>query len=377
MQSILPFILESTLRTSLKQQQFLNPFADISHPTCTGRFRLPLMVSSSVVILLIGLHGTGKSTFTKAATGHDVELGKGLVETTKKCGRYTFERKVNGSSRQFTIIDTPGLADRKSTDENLKILQDIANELRELGQEQVSGVIYFHSIESPKFDGIHKDNICVLKAICGKAFFSRVAFVTTRWNFISKEAYRLHESKHRQFEKEFQSLLPGTPPTFKFLTDGKSHIPLLEYLAGLNSPDHQLQFARELELYMSQHRKSKKSEVKKSEVKKTTRHLHVSIESSFALNTHYLSIMKITVCVFHLGTWNPSRLLTISVYAFFLRVAGALGGRRVTARVEGDAHKCPYFLPTEVMKRNGMVDGDEIQQEEYVSPILSIAEGVA
>ena len=177
---------------------------------------------------------------------------------------------MDGSFRQFTIVDTPGLADRKSADENLKILQGIANELRELGQEQVSGVIYFHSIESPKFDGIHNDNVRVLKAICGEAFYPRVAFVTTRWNVISKEFRNLYEDRHRQFDEEFQKLMPGAPPTFKFLLDGKSHQPLLEHLARLNSPDHQLQFAQELKLYIRQHRQTRNSEVRVSDVKKTT-----------------------------------------------------------------------------------------------------------
>jgi len=189
---------------------------------------------------------------------------------------------VDGSLRQFTIIDTPGFADRKTTDENLEILQCIANELRELGQEQVSGVIYFHSIESPKFDGIHKENVRILKAICGEGFYSRVAIVTTRWNRINVKSRSLYEDRHEQFDKEFQTLLPGTPPAFKFLNDGKSHIPLLEHFANLDSPGHQLQFVHELDLYMSQHNRkhrrseAKRQEVRKSEIKQTTAGKHIT-----------------------------------------------------------------------------------------------------
>jgi hypothetical protein len=36
------------------------------------------MASQGVVILLLGLHGTGKSTFTAAATGAEIELGDGV-----------------------------------------------------------------------------------------------------------------------------------------------------------------------------------------------------------------------------------------------------------------------------------------------------------
>jgi ABC-type branched-subunit amino acid transport system ATPase component len=37
-----------------------------------------MMASQDVVILLIGLHGIGKSTFTAAATGTHVEVGDGV-----------------------------------------------------------------------------------------------------------------------------------------------------------------------------------------------------------------------------------------------------------------------------------------------------------
>lgn len=178
-----------------------------------------------------------------------------------KCGTYTFSHTVDGSTRRFTIIDTPGLADKNTADENLEILQGIANELRQLDQERVSSVIYFHSIENPKFDAIHKENVRVLKAICGEKFFPHVAFVTTRWNHISREAYPLCEDRHSQLEVEFQNMLPGSR-TYKFHTDGMSHLQLIDDLARSAKPNHQLQFVRELERY--------RQKVKISAVKKTT-----------------------------------------------------------------------------------------------------------
>ena len=43
------------------------------------------MAAPNPVILLIGFHGSGKSTFTKAVTGADVEIGRSGEVNESKC----------------------------------------------------------------------------------------------------------------------------------------------------------------------------------------------------------------------------------------------------------------------------------------------------
>jgi len=83
-QSVLTLSPRAPFKASLKKQRFLNTFCrSVEHNLHWLRcFWLPLMAPSSVVILLIGLHGSGKSTFAKAATRRDnIKIGKGLVES--------------------------------------------------------------------------------------------------------------------------------------------------------------------------------------------------------------------------------------------------------------------------------------------------------
>ncbi|KAK0623865.1 P-loop containing nucleoside triphosphate hydrolase protein [Immersiella caudata] len=210
------------------------------------------MAPSDVVILLIGLHGTGKTTFAGVATNTDVKThqGKGGGPCTEECVRYTVAYK----EKQVTIIDTPGLADRNTSEENIEILHKIAKQLRSLGQERVSGVIYFHSIEGVRLSAIDLDNIRILKKICGVDFFPRVAFVTTRWDRIKQTEWNaLLQPRHQELTKAWNDMMP-TGPTFKFLNDdSKSHEEVLEYFAAQTGEPSdaipQLLFAQELDRY--------------------------------------------------------------------------------------------------------------------------------
>ncbi|KAK0648164.1 P-loop containing nucleoside triphosphate hydrolase protein [Cercophora newfieldiana] len=209
------------------------------------------MATKDVVILLIGLHGTGKSTFTRAATGERVVVGNGVDPCTTKCKKYS----VVYRGKQFAIIDTPGLADRNTVDENLDILQQIADQLHKLGQDHVTGVIYFHSIEGMRIRGVDMDNIRILEAICGQPFFSRVAFVTTRWDLLKDDQYSGREIVHQSLQQLCRNLLPNSPDIFRFLNTSESHQPILDYFFDQESYTEgygtcpQLLFAQELERY--------------------------------------------------------------------------------------------------------------------------------
>ncbi|KAM7194163.1 P-loop containing nucleoside triphosphate hydrolase protein [Naviculisporaceae sp. PSN 640] len=216
------------------------------------------MASSNVVILLIGLHGVGKSTFTRAATGRgNIELGRGIGPCTMRCNTYAFDYAVQSNDRsrpqnlKFTIIDTPGLADKNTKDENLEVLQNIADQLRTLGQEQVSGVIYFHSIQNVRLHGVDMDNLRLLQAISGASFFHRVAFVTTRWDCMEDSEYDTLVTRHNELVEALKRMFPSGPGIFTpFHNDGESHRHVLNYFArkGIVA-EEPLLFAKELESY--------------------------------------------------------------------------------------------------------------------------------
>ncbi|KAK0631474.1 P-loop containing nucleoside triphosphate hydrolase protein [Immersiella caudata] len=208
------------------------------------------MAASDAVILLIGLHGSGKSTFTRAATGAEVRIGKsshGIYETTVTCQAY----EIHYKGKCFTIVDTPGLADRNTHEENLKILDEIAQQLSRMGQPRINGIIYFHSIQNMRLSGVHKANFRLLQAICGQQF-PHVVFVTSRWDRIRMEDEEHCEIMNHHLELERRKLFPRGPRIKKFLNDSRSHEAILDYFADrvdstaepATSP--QLQFIEEL-----------------------------------------------------------------------------------------------------------------------------------
>jgi len=123
-----------------------------------------------------------------------------------------------------------------------------------MGQEHVSGVIYFHSIQSVRLAGVDKANIRILKAICGEPFFPHVAFVTSRWDRVDLLKYgQDYETRNHHLELERQKLLPKGPRIFKFLNDAESHERVLDYFAkqvDITAPaPPRLLFAEELKRY--------------------------------------------------------------------------------------------------------------------------------
>ncbi|KAK0711807.1 P-loop containing nucleoside triphosphate hydrolase protein [Lasiosphaeris hirsuta] len=211
---------------------------------------------SNIVILLIGLHGSGKSTFAKAVTGADVEISRtgGVIER-----------------KQFTIIDTPGLADKNTHEENLEILEQIAHQLGKIGQEHVNGVIYFHSIKNIRLGAVDRANIRILKAMCGEPFFPHVAFVTSHWDRIDHTNFgEQYETINHDLELERRKLLPKGPRIFRFLNDGKSHELVLDHFVNqaniATTVPPQLLFAEELKRYRYERRPSRA--VRKTEASK-------------------------------------------------------------------------------------------------------------
>ena len=193
-----------------------------------------------------------------STTATRIADGIRVLAATKACKQYKTEYK----GKRFTIIDTPGLADNVKHEKNMEILEQIAMQLGAMGQECVSGVIYFHSIQSVRIGAADMANFRLLQAICGNDF-PHVAFVTSRWDCIDASKYHeQYETINHDLELERRKLLPKGPRIFKFLNDGKSHIRVLDYFAdkvdktaGLTPP--QLRFAEELRRYQYEKRLTK------------------------------------------------------------------------------------------------------------------------
>ncbi|KAK3299904.1 uncharacterized protein B0H64DRAFT_437112 [Chaetomium fimeti] len=152
------------------------------------------MASPEVTLLLIGPTGSGKSAFVKEVAGlggNDIQVGHGPNPCTSRCKVY----RVPLYGTTFALIDTPGLEDVAGASRNLGVLQEIVNQLKGLGNDaKVTGAIYFHKITDKRFTGTSKFNFDIFKAICGEAFYPRMACVTTMWNHIRAEKMMQYEN---------------------------------------------------------------------------------------------------------------------------------------------------------------------------------------
>ena len=150
------------------------------------------------LVLVLGKTGVGKSTFIKAATGLDIEIGNSLnsceiaahwfewVVLTTCAG--TTEVQIFPMDRQTFLIDTPGFDN--STTSDIDVLHAIASCLADLREGflssdattvDISGIVYVHAIDDARMVGSMMKNLRMFKEIVGMDNMRQCALVTSKW----------------------------------------------------------------------------------------------------------------------------------------------------------------------------------------------------
>ncbi|KAH7010113.1 P-loop containing nucleoside triphosphate hydrolase protein, partial [Ilyonectria destructans] len=148
-----------------KVQRF-SAFIGVTKPTPRDKF-----------FLVMGMTGSGKSTFVARCTGHAVTVGHGLYSCTNSIDVFKFSLK----GRNIYLIDTPGFNDTNRSDiDTLGILAaylgaSYANGVR------IHGIILLHPISDNRISGSSLRNIEMLKAVCGFTSYDNLAIATTMW----------------------------------------------------------------------------------------------------------------------------------------------------------------------------------------------------
>ncbi|KAJ6089840.1 hypothetical protein N7467_005056 [Penicillium canescens] len=128
-------------------------------------------------ILVMGMTGSGKSTFISRCTGKDVLVGHGLYSCTDSIDVFDFN--LNG--RRIYLIDTPGFNDTDRSDiDTLSILASYLGASYANGV-RIHGIIMLHPITGNRMSGSSLRNIEMMKAMCGFEFYDNVAIATTMW----------------------------------------------------------------------------------------------------------------------------------------------------------------------------------------------------
>ncbi|KAL5336962.1 P-loop containing nucleoside triphosphate hydrolase protein [Aspergillus crustosus] len=143
--------------------------------------------SSDVFIALMGMTGSGKSTFISHCTDEEVMISApGALES---CTQEVRVHRCNYFQPHANVylVDTPGFDDtnRKDTD----ILKEIATWLTQTYQQKIRlrGILYLHRISDNRMGGCAQKNLVMFKRLCGPGGIKNVRFITTFWENVEEQ----------------------------------------------------------------------------------------------------------------------------------------------------------------------------------------------
>ncbi|KAF2191640.1 hypothetical protein K469DRAFT_340270 [Zopfia rhizophila CBS 207.26] len=148
-----------------------------------------------VYFAVMGVTGSGKSTFVSQVSKLSVRIGHGLQSCTSRVEDFDF---LYSPSLRIHMIDTPGFDDTNKSDAD--ILTDIADWLGRSYKQGVhlSGILFLHPINNRRMLGSARRNFQMFQKLCGKECFQSLVLSTTHWDTVAPE-------QAREWEKELQT----------------------------------------------------------------------------------------------------------------------------------------------------------------------------
>lgn len=135
--------------------------------------------ANDLIIAVMGITGSGKSTFISHLVDSDVTIGHDLSSCTMEIGIHSFFYK---NKRRIYLIDTPGFDDTNRSDTD--VLKDIAFFLTQTYKRTVklAGIVYLHRVTDVRMAGSSLRNLGMFKKLCGEDAYQHVVLATTMWD---------------------------------------------------------------------------------------------------------------------------------------------------------------------------------------------------
>ncbi|OQV10688.1 hypothetical protein CLAIMM_14651 [Cladophialophora immunda] len=135
-------------------------------------------LANSMVIALMGVTGSGKSSFISLLADQDVEISHSLHSNTVSIKVYSFNDQ---RGRTVYLVDTPGFDDTTRSD--AEVLKDISYLLATMfaADIRLAGLIYLHRISDARMPGSAVKNLRMFQALCGESNYRHVVLATTMW----------------------------------------------------------------------------------------------------------------------------------------------------------------------------------------------------
>ncbi|KAI6373105.1 hypothetical protein MCOR25_003504 [Pyricularia grisea] len=159
----------------------------------------------AIFLLVMGMTGSGKSSFVASSTGREVTVGHGLQSCTSDINIFDFDFE----GRQVFLIDTPGFNDTNKSD-----AETLATVSAYLGTSYaqnvfIHGILYLHRITDNRVSGSAKRNFEMFRALCGEASYGNVSLVTTMWTGRGRHEQLRREAELRRDPNFFGSIISG------------------------------------------------------------------------------------------------------------------------------------------------------------------------
>ncbi|KAG4431674.1 hypothetical protein IFR05_012840 [Cadophora sp. M221] len=132
-----------------------------------------------VVIAVMGVTGSGKTTFIQQFCSQNLNIGHGLESCTNKVDVIPC---IMPNGQRIFLIDTPGFDDTYRSDTD--ILGEIADWLAQSYQFKIrlTGIVYLHRITDVRVGGQGMKNLRMFRKVCGEKNLSSVILATTMWS---------------------------------------------------------------------------------------------------------------------------------------------------------------------------------------------------
>lgn len=168
--------------------------------------RVPETMSpTDVIIAVMGITGSGKTTFVSRCVGEDVGIGHDLHSYTQDIAIHSFRHQ----GRVIRLIDTPGFDDTSKAD--VAILNNIAFWLSHAYRAEpkllLSGIIYLHPVSDTRMAGTATKNLEMMKCLCGMENLPVINLATTMWELVNPALANAREQELIRDDRFWGSLV--------------------------------------------------------------------------------------------------------------------------------------------------------------------------
>ncbi|KAF2745783.1 hypothetical protein M011DRAFT_446330 [Sporormia fimetaria CBS 119925] len=192
----------------------------------------PDIKPDDIVIAVMGVTGSGKTTFVSHFADRHVEIGHGLESCTQDVDAVA----CTFNERPIWLIDTPGFDDTYRTDSD--ILREVAQWLNTAYKKniQLTGIIYLHRISDTRVGNAAFKNLRMFKKLCGNDGLASVVLATTMWSGINAAAEADREAELLKTPTFWKEMIERGSKVFRHDRGRKTASDIVSYLIQKRRP---------------------------------------------------------------------------------------------------------------------------------------------